>query len=134
MEIITCDLKTFKITQSFRETISQRVIIHLPRRFFALCIILHEFRFLIPFLFSYIYHNFFSFTACVCSGDSDHGNWTYIADNIALPYDNILNYHPQFEGYQPGTQIKQADAILVGYPLQYRMSKSVKYVLIHTFK
>ncbi|XP_055712851.1 protein-glucosylgalactosylhydroxylysine glucosidase-like isoform X2 [Phlebotomus papatasi] len=69
---------------------------------------------------------FGDFTACVCSDDSDHGNWTYIADNIALPYDSILNYHPQFEGYQPGTQIKQADVILVGYPLQYTMSKSTR--------
>ncbi|XP_055680296.1 protein-glucosylgalactosylhydroxylysine glucosidase-like [Lutzomyia longipalpis] len=70
---------------------------------------------------------FGQFAACVCSGgDTEHGNWTHIADNIAILYDSDLNYHPQFEGYMPGTEIKQADAILTGYPLQFSMSQATR--------
>lgn len=41
-------------------------------------------------------------------------------------YDSNDNYHPQYEGYQQGTIIKQADTVLIGYPLLYNMSDSVK--------
>lgn len=37
-----------------------------------------------------------------------------------------MNYHPQYEGYQQGTIIKQADTVLIGYPLAYKMNDSVK--------
>ncbi|XP_059612821.1 protein-glucosylgalactosylhydroxylysine glucosidase-like [Phlebotomus argentipes] len=68
---------------------------------------------------------FGQFAACVCD-DSEQGNWTRIADNMAIPYDSQLNYHPQFEGYRPGMQIKQADAVLAGYPLQFPMPPATR--------
>lgn len=54
-------------------------------------------------------------------------NWsTTIAQHIKLIYDSQLNYMPQYEDYKRGTEIKQADTILVGYPLQYNMMDETK--------
>lgn len=41
-------------------------------------------------------------------------------------YDPVANYHPQYEGYQYPTEIKQADAILIGYPLLYEMNTATR--------
>ena len=38
-------------------------------------------------------------------------------------YDNISDYHPEYLGYKPGEIVKQADTILLGYPLQFPMEK-----------
>ncbi|XP_065085591.1 protein-glucosylgalactosylhydroxylysine glucosidase-like [Ochlerotatus camptorhynchus] len=50
---------------------------------------------------------------------STSGNWSALARQVKLLYDTENDYHPQFEGYQLGTVIKQADTVLLGYPLQY---------------
>lgn len=36
------------------------------------------------------------------------------------------DYHPQFDGYEIGRIIKQADAVLIGYPLQFSMNSSTR--------
>lgn len=38
-----------------------------------------------------------------------------------MPYDARYVYTPQFDGYRRGTVIKQADAVLIGYPLLYAL-------------
>lgn len=38
-------------------------------------------------------------------------------------YDSERDYHPQHMGYKPQDQVKQADTILLGYPLQFSMRK-----------
>lgn len=53
-------------------------------------------------------------------------NWSTIASSIKLLYDAKINYNPQYEGYVPGTQIKQADVVLLAYPLQYDLDISTK--------
>lgn len=42
-----------------------------------------------------------------------------MASRIYLPYDSENNYNPQYDGYALNTIIKQADVVLLGYPLQY---------------
>lgn len=69
------------------------------------------------------------YVACVCRSyymakDPDH--WADIAWSLALPYDDREDYHPQFQGYQRGEMIKQADAVLLGFPLQYKMNVSTR--------
>ncbi|XP_058818372.1 protein-glucosylgalactosylhydroxylysine glucosidase-like [Topomyia yanbarensis] len=78
-------------------------------------------------------------TKCLCSGgvqsqnnnrgydlkraptNHDTGeNWSNLARHLKLLYDPKNDYHPQFQGYQLGTIIKQADTVLLGYPLQYQ--------------
>lgn len=53
-------------------------------------------------------------------------NWSSIASSIKLPYDVERDYNPQYDGYILGTQIKQADAILLAYPLQSGMAVTTK--------
>nr|XP_054758478.1 protein-glucosylgalactosylhydroxylysine glucosidase-like [Lytechinus pictus] len=52
--------------------------------------------------------------------------WAVIADNMFIPFDHKLQYHPEFEGYTPGTIVKQADAILLGYPLMANMTAATR--------
>lgn len=42
---------------------------------------------------------------------------------MRLIYDPKNDYHPQFEGYELGSIVKQADVILAGYPLLYGMNR-----------
>ena len=53
-------------------------------------------------------------------------NWTIIAKNIFIPFDPLNKYHPEFEGYKIGTVVKQADVILLGFPLLVNMSNEVR--------
>lgn len=46
-------------------------------------------------------------------------NYSAIAAHLKLPNDEHFNYTPQFDGYTRGTVIKQADTVLIGYPLLY---------------
>ena len=52
-------------------------------------------------------------------------SWKAIAENIYIPFDVTNNYHPEYEGYR-GTEVKQADVILLGFPLMVNMSFDVR--------
>uniref|UniRef100_A0A182TBK2 Glycoside hydrolase family 65 central catalytic domain-containing protein n=1 Tax=Anopheles maculatus TaxID=74869 RepID=A0A182TBK2_9DIPT len=62
---------------------------------------------------------FGDFVSCICGDDVTAKNWTRIARQIKLLYDEIGDFHIQYEGYLASTKIKQADAVLLGYPLLY---------------
>ncbi|XP_053664830.1 protein-glucosylgalactosylhydroxylysine glucosidase-like [Anopheles marshallii] len=66
---------------------------------------------------------FGDFVSCICGDDVTSRNWSAIAKRIKLTYDEIGNFHLQYEGYKASTRIKQADAILLGYPLLYPVMK-----------
>ncbi|XP_045486467.1 protein-glucosylgalactosylhydroxylysine glucosidase [Pieris rapae] len=69
------------------------------------------------------------YVACLCKSYFEAKNpdrWADIAWSLSLPYDRTLDYHPQFSGYHRGDVIKQADAVLLGYPLQYPMNMSTR--------
>lgn len=70
---------------------------------------------------------FGEFAACTCQdilklNEEDYENFANIAKSLKLLYDEEKDYHPQFEGYD-GQPIKQADVVLVGYPLQLPMDE-----------
>ena len=70
--------------------------------------------------------NFGAFAACVCQNDfrlskADYENFEKIANSLAVLYDAERDYHPQYEGYA-GEDIKQADTVLLGFPLQLPMN------------
>ncbi|KAG8437893.1 hypothetical protein GDO86_008551 [Hymenochirus boettgeri] len=48
--------------------------------------------------------------------------WTEIARKIKVPYDSKLDYHPEFDGYEKGQKVKQADVVLLGYPIMFSMT------------
>lgn len=45
--------------------------------------------------------------------------WREVSDGLVILRDESLNYHPEYEGYVRDTIIKQADTILLGYPLNF---------------
>ncbi|EGG14804.1 acid trehalase-like protein 1 [Cavenderia fasciculata] len=53
------------------------------------------------------------------------GLWQTIADNIKIPFDSVNQRHPEYDGYK-GQTIKQADVILLGFPLMYNMTPEVR--------
>lgn len=72
---------------------------------------------------------FGEFASCICRSVLNNeqyeimDKWSKIAKSLTLLYDKTENYNPQYEGYDPSTLIKQADTILLGYPLQYPMDR-----------
>lgn len=68
----------------------------------------------------------FRFAGRLCESNESHGRWEDIAANIKVLYDPMLDYHPQYEGYEAGTEIKQADTVLAGYPLNFPMNRSTR--------
>jgi len=53
-------------------------------------------------------------------------DWVTLARSLKLLYDPELKYHPEYEGYTPGTTIKQADVVLLGFPLMYNMETETR--------
>ncbi|GAB1601264.1 protein-glucosylgalactosylhydroxylysine glucosidase-like, partial [Argonauta hians] len=50
-----------------------------------------------------------------------------VKDNIVLPFDSKLKYHPEYDGYIQGETVKQADVILLGFPLMMDMPTDVRF-------
>jgi trehalose/maltose hydrolase-like predicted phosphorylase len=57
-------------------------------------------------------------------GEPVPAQWTAIADHLRMPFDSTRNVFLQYDGYQ-GTLIKQADTVLLIYPLEWPMSAQV---------
>jgi trehalose/maltose hydrolase-like predicted phosphorylase len=71
---------------------------------------------------------FAKYAECLCAGEMESipQEWLNIAKSLALIYDPEHDYHPEFEGYNFGTPIKQADVVLVGFPQLYDMPASTR--------
>ncbi|XP_030340922.1 protein-glucosylgalactosylhydroxylysine glucosidase isoform X1 [Strigops habroptila] len=52
--------------------------------------------------------------------------WLRCAKNIKVPFDAERKYHPEYDGYSPGEPVKQADVVLLGFPLMHPMSPEVR--------
>jgi trehalose/maltose hydrolase-like predicted phosphorylase len=57
-------------------------------------------------------------------GEKAPAQWTTIADHLRMPFDSANQVFLQYDGYQ-GSQIKQADTVLLIYPLEWPMSQTV---------
>ncbi|MEA2313024.1 MAG: hypothetical protein QOE28_2992, partial [Solirubrobacteraceae bacterium] len=57
-------------------------------------------------------------------GEPAPAQWTTIADHLRMPFDSTRQVFLQYDGY-PGTVIKQADTVLLIYPLEWPMSQQV---------
>lgn len=42
----------------------------------------------------------------------------YVSENIVVPFDKDKNFHPEFDGFDLKSVVKQADTIMLGFPLQ----------------
>ncbi|KQK74178.1 acid trehalase-like protein 1 [Amazona aestiva] len=52
--------------------------------------------------------------------------WLRRAKSIKVPFDAGKKYHPEYDGYSPGEPVKQADVVLLGFPLMHPMSPAVR--------
>uniref|UniRef100_A0A8C3UWY7 Protein-glucosylgalactosylhydroxylysine glucosidase n=1 Tax=Catharus ustulatus TaxID=91951 RepID=A0A8C3UWY7_CATUS len=52
--------------------------------------------------------------------------WEDCARRIKVPFDEERKYHPEYDGYSPGEPVKQADVVLLGFPLMHPMSAEVR--------
>jgi len=64
--------------------------------------------------------------ACKVVGKTPGSNWSEVADQMYIPFDEKLQYHPEYAGYTQGKKIKQGDAILLGFPLLQNTSAKVR--------
>jgi trehalose/maltose hydrolase-like predicted phosphorylase len=62
--------------------------------------------------------------AATILGKQVPARWVVIADHLRMPFDEQNQVFLQYDGYQ-GTQIKQADTVLLLYPLEWPMSNPV---------
>uniref|UniRef100_A0A7S3GJ45 Glycoside hydrolase family 65 central catalytic domain-containing protein n=1 Tax=Palpitomonas bilix TaxID=652834 RepID=A0A7S3GJ45_9EUKA len=61
-------------------------------------------------------------------GDETEGNssiWRKISSEMYIPFDAEKQVHPEYEGYEWGKVINQADVALLQYPLRMRMPDQV---------
>ncbi|MGY5131422.1 discoidin domain-containing protein [Streptomyces nigrescens] len=56
-------------------------------------------------------------------GEKASASWKTIADKLRIPYDSKKKVFEQYAGYK-GTTIKQADTVLLMYPLEWPMSQT----------
>ncbi|KAG8515713.1 Protein-glucosylgalactosylhydroxylysine glucosidase [Galemys pyrenaicus] len=52
--------------------------------------------------------------------------WLRVAEGIKVPFDPERGFHPEFDGYEPGEEVKQADVVLLGYPVPFPLSPRVR--------
>ncbi|XP_056138113.1 protein-glucosylgalactosylhydroxylysine glucosidase [Lampris incognitus] len=52
--------------------------------------------------------------------------WIEVAEKIIIPFDKELKYHPEYDGYKKGQPVKQADTVMLGYPLGFPMPPEVR--------
>ncbi|MEU9114701.1 discoidin domain-containing protein [Streptomyces sp. NPDC048483] len=74
--------------------------------------------------------------AAAVLGEHAPASWTAIADKLQIPYDTRSKVFQQYTGYR-GTTIKQADTVLLMYPLDWPMSRrqaasTLDYYAAHT--
>ncbi|MEU6821088.1 discoidin domain-containing protein [Streptomyces atriruber] len=55
-------------------------------------------------------------------GERPPAKWKSVADRIRIPYDEKRKVFQQYDGYK-GSTIKQADTVLLMYPLEWKMPK-----------
>ncbi|XP_008310392.1 protein-glucosylgalactosylhydroxylysine glucosidase [Cynoglossus semilaevis] len=52
--------------------------------------------------------------------------WKDVAEHLMIPFDQESQYHPEFDGYIKGQPVKQADTVMLGYPLGLQMSPQIR--------
>jgi len=67
----------------------------------------------------------FATEAAMVLNESPPPIWSHIAENLQIPFDSQQQIHLEFDNYD-GSEIKQADVILMGFPLGWSMSQQIR--------
>lgn len=60
--------------------------------------------------------------------------WLEVADKIKVPFDSEQNFHPEFDGYERGEEVKQADVVLLGYPVPFPLRPDTRRKNLETYE
>ncbi|XP_017177594.1 protein-glucosylgalactosylhydroxylysine glucosidase isoform X2 [Mus musculus] len=60
--------------------------------------------------------------------------WLEVADRIKIPFDSEQNFHPEFDGYERGEEVKQADVVLLGYPVPFPLTPDIRRKNLETYE
>lgn len=60
------------------------------------------------------------------AGAKCNSTFTYVAEHLHIPHDPKQDFHPEFVGFNVSMKIKQADTILMSYPLRVDMPYSTR--------
>ncbi|XP_029290039.1 protein-glucosylgalactosylhydroxylysine glucosidase [Cottoperca gobio] len=52
--------------------------------------------------------------------------WQEVAEHLKIPFDEESQYHPEYDGYIKGQPVKQADTVMLGYPLGLQMTPEIR--------
>jgi len=55
-------------------------------------------------------------------------SWIDAVSRVTMPFDEERQYHPEYSSYVYGTQVKQADTVLLGFPLEidFNMTHAIR--------
>jgi len=67
----------------------------------------------------------FATEAAMVLNESPPPIWSHIAENLQIPFDSQQQIHLEFDNYD-GSEIKQADVILMGFPLGWPMTQQIR--------
>nr|KAI8741141.1 acid trehalase-like protein 1 [Biomphalaria glabrata] len=59
-------------------------------------------------------------------GQPENTTWSTISDKLRILYDPVLDYHPEYDGFTLNESTKQADVVLLGFPLMAAMNESTR--------
>lgn len=60
--------------------------------------------------------------------------WLEVADRIKVPFDSEQKFHPEFDGYERGEVVKQADVVLLGYPVPFPLRPDIRRKNLETYE
>eukprot|EP01136_Pigoraptor_vietnamica_P021263 Opistho-1_new@5977 len=74
----------------------------------------------------------FAADAAAVLGVPGDARWSHIADNLRILYDAAGDWHPEYVGFPKGNtwfqgKVKQADVVLLGYPLEWPMTGNSRH-------
>ncbi|KAL1518837.1 hypothetical protein AB1Y20_003114 [Prymnesium parvum] len=68
----------------------------------------------------------FATKAATLVGQQAKLQWAATSSRIPILFDETRQYHPEYQGYYYGHKIKQADVVLLSFPLMVNMSATVR--------
>jgi protein-glucosylgalactosylhydroxylysine glucosidase len=69
---------------------------------------------------------FANYTNCLTGSSAINSSWIDNARCLYLPYDKENKLNLEYENYKLGTEIKQADAVLISFPLLWKLDPEVR--------
>lgn len=61
-------------------------------------------------------------------------HWSSFASEIIMPFDETMDFHPAYDFYKKDSVVREADAVLLGFPLLRQMLEGVRSKDLHYYE